>query len=130
MFTSKKKATYQKLLGLDESGLNEFAKRYSHYLQKQEVMSSRVIINGMFILESIIKAKAEVSAEKTYWKTKNIILLKYAKEIKYLYEEKGLGSSKILLHLKINHAVKKGISKSTLDRFIKNNNLKRVQNSG
>ncbi len=130
MFTSKKKATYQKLLGLDESGLNEFAKRYSHYLQKQEVMSSRVIINGMFILESIVKAKAEVSAEKIFWKTKNIIVLKYAKEVKYLYEEKGLGSSKILLHLKINHAVKKGVSKSTLDRFIKKNNFKRVQNSG
>ena len=127
MFTSKKRATYQKLLGLDESGLIEFAKRYSHYLQKQEVLSSRVILNGLFILESIIKAK---SVDKTYWKSKNIILLKYANEIKYLYEVKHLGSSKILLHLKVNHAVKKGISKSTIDRFIKANNLNRNNKNG
>ncbi len=130
MFSKKKQVTYQRLLNLNEEELNEFAKRLSGYYKQQEAISKLVVINSFFILDLMIKEKIKREKENMRWKTKNIILLKYAKEVKHLYEVKHLGSSKILLHLKVNHAIKKGISKSTIDRFIKNHNLKRDTRNG
>ena len=122
MFTEQKLSSYGKLLGLTIEELNYFIKRYKSYLLSKEEITKNVLINGLFILEEITTEKwVEESAKKIY-KSKNLIIHKYMEEIIKLYEQ-GMGTIKISNHIYLNHKVR--ISKSSLDRFISSNNIKR-----
>jgi len=122
MFTEQKLITYANLLGLTVEELNQFMKRYKNYLLSKEEITKNVLLNGFFILEQITTDKWIEEANKKTYKSKNLIIHKYMKEIIELYEQ-GMGTIKISTHIYLNHKVK--ISKSSLDRFISSNNIKR-----
>jgi hypothetical protein len=113
--------SYADLLGISVEELNDFAKRYRTYLSDKEI-TKNVLINGLFILEKIHTVKWLDEAEKIKFRTKHVLIIKYSDEIVTLYKE-GMGTARIVSHLKINHRVT--ISKSALDRFILANKIKR-----
>jgi hypothetical protein len=122
MFSEIKIKTYSALLGLNPQELDEFAKRLSSYLVIQKNITKNVLINGLFILKKMHEDKNRNEAEKIKYKTKNITIIKYSEKIVELYKG-GMGTAKIVNHLKLNHRVT--ISKSALDRFITANQIKR-----
>jgi hypothetical protein len=122
MFSEIKIKTYSALLGLNPQELDEFAKRLSSYLVIQKNITKNVLINGLFILKKMHEDKNRNEAEKIKYKTKNITIIKYSEKIVELYKG-GMGTAKIVNHLKLNHRVT--ISKSALDRFITVNKIKR-----
>jgi hypothetical protein len=122
MFSEIKIKTYSALLGLTPSELDDFMRRYKSYLLTQKVITKSVLINGLFILEKIHTEKWLIAAEEVKLKTKNLTIIKYSEEIIELYKS-GMGTAKIVNHLKLNHRVT--ISKSALDRFITANRIKR-----
>lgn len=122
MFSEIKIKTYSALLGLTPSELDDFMRRYKSYLLTQKVISKSVLINGLFILEKIHTTKWLEEADKVKYRTKNLTIIKYSEEIVELYKS-GMGTAKIVNHLKLNHRVT--ISKSALDRFITANRIKR-----
>jgi len=123
MFTEQKLVTYANLLGLTVEELNSFMKRYKNYLLSKEEITKNVLINGLFILEEITTDKWAEEANKKIYKSKNLIIHKYMDEVIKLYKS-GIGTIKISNHIYLNHKVK--ISKSSLDRFISSNNIKRT----
>ncbi len=123
MFSEIKIKTYSALLGLTPNELDDFMRRYKSYLLTQKVISKSVLINGLFILEKIHTTKWLEEADKIKYRTKNLTIIKYSEEIVELYKS-GMGTAKIVNHLKLNHRVT--ISKSALDRFITANRIKRV----
>lgn len=122
MFSEIKIKTYSALIGLTPSELDDFMRRYKSYLLTQKVITKSVLINGLFILEKIHTEKWLIAAEEVKLKTKNLTIIKYSEEIVELYKI-GMGTAKIVNHLKLNHRVT--ISKSALDRFITANRIKR-----
>jgi hypothetical protein len=127
MFSDNRLKSYADLLGLTVDELNDFMKRYKRYLQSKEKITRNVLINGLFILEELHADKWAIEANKVKYHTKNLIIIKYMDEILELYQQ-GLGATRIINHLKLNHRV--NLSKSALDRFIATNSLKRGQNDG
>ena len=122
MFTEQKLVTYANLLGLTVEELNQFMKRYKNYILSKEEITKNVLINGLFILEEITTDKWAEEANKKTYKSKNLIIHKYMDEITELYEL-GMGSIKISNHIFLNHRIR--LSKSSIDRFISSNNIKR-----
>ena len=122
MFSENKRKKYERLLGLDESGLKSFLKRYSYYLKSQEELSPNAILNGFFILADIRDEKDKIEALKAKYKSKNKYIIKYRDEIIELYKS-GLGYVRISKQLDANHRVK--VSKSSIERFIKTNEIMR-----
>jgi hypothetical protein len=122
MFSDIKINTYSKLLGFSPSELECFAKRMASYFQTQKIISKNVIINSLFILQKMHEDKNRNEAEIVKFKTKNLTVIKYSEKIVELYKG-GMGTAKIVNHLKLNHRVT--ISKSALDRFITVNKIKR-----
>ncbi|RLA77899.1 MAG: hypothetical protein DRG78_16380 [Epsilonproteobacteria bacterium] len=122
MFTEQKLITYSNLLGLTVEELNSFMKRYKNYLLSKEEITKNVLINGLFILEEITTDKWAEEANKKIYKSKNLIIHKYMDEIIELYEQ-GMGSIKISNHIYLMHRIR--LSKSSIDRFISSNNIKR-----
>lgn len=121
MFSNHKLKRYAEMLGLTVAELEEFAVRCKAYLADKE-LTKNLIINSFFILEKIHTVKWLEEADKIRLKTKNIIIIKYSSEIVSLYQQ-GMGTARIVSHLKMNHRVT--ISKSALDRFILANKIKR-----
>jgi len=122
MFSQNKINSYAKLLGLTSDELDEFMRRYKTYLISKDKITKNILINGLFILDDIHAMKWADEANKTKYKTKNVIIIKYLDEIIDLYQG-GMGSSRITKSLKLNHRVV--VSKSAIDRFIVSNKLKR-----
>jgi hypothetical protein len=122
MFSEIKIKTYSSLLGLTPNELDDFMRRYKSYLLSQKEITKNVLINGLFILEKIHTLKWLDEADKIKYRTKNLTIIKYSEEIVELYKN-GMGTAKIVNHLKLNHRVT--ISKSALDRFITANRIKR-----
>jgi hypothetical protein len=122
MFSEIKIKTYSALLGLNPQELDEFAKRLSSYLVIQKNITKNVLINGLFILKQIHDEKNRNEAETVKFKTKNLTIIKYSEKIVELYKG-GMGTAKIVNHLKLNHRIT--ISKSALDRFITANQIQR-----
>jgi hypothetical protein len=122
MFSAIKIKTYSALLGLNPQEMDDFMKRYKSYLLSQKEITKNILINGLFILEAIHTAKWLIEADKIKYRSKNLIIIKYSEEIVELYKN-GMGTAKIVSHLKFNHRVT--ISKSALDRFITANRIKR-----
>ena len=122
MFNDTRLKNYAQLLGLNTQELDIFMRRYKGYLSKHPVISKNILINGLFILDEVVSSKANDEANKIKYKTKNLLIIKYQKEIIELYKN-GSGSISIVKHLKLNHRVV--LSKSSVDRFIKANNIMR-----
>ncbi len=122
MFTETKLKNYADLLNLSVDELNTFMKRYKNYILSKNELTKNVLINGLFILEEIHTDKWIEEANKVQYRSKNLVIIKYMDEIIELYK-KGMGTTKIINHLQLNHRAK--ISKSALDRFIYTNNIKR-----
>jgi len=123
MFSENKRIKYMRLLGLDEDELVSFLKRYNYYLKSKKEISPNIILNGLFILANIRDAKDKKIALIAKYKSKNPYIIKYREEILNLYQLNGFGYVRISKQLYINHKVK--VSKSTIERFIKDNGITR-----
>ena len=116
-----KTTNYQKILGLNDELYNEYLKRSASYLKGKKVINKATFESHFFILLDVQKKQAELKAKERKFKTTNLHLLKYMNEVVNAYEKEGLGYVKIEKMLWINHRVK--VSKTTIERFIKANNL-------
>ena len=123
MFSENKRKKYMRLLGLDEDELTQFLKRYNYYLKSKKEISPNILLNGFFILADIRLAKDKEIALRTKYKSKNQYITKYREEILNLYQINKFGYVRISKQLYINHKVK--VSKSTIERFIKDNGITR-----
>jgi hypothetical protein len=123
MFSENKRIKYMKLLGLDEDELVSFLKRYNYYLKSKKEISPNILLNGFFILASIRAAKDRELALKCLYRSKNEYIIKYRDEILELYQVNRFGYVRISKQLYVNHKIK--VSKSTIERFIKNNRITR-----
>ncbi len=122
MFNENKRKRYERLLNLDEDELKSFLKRYTYYLKSKEELSPNMVLNGFFILADIRMEKDKIEALRAKYKSKNKYIIKYRDEIIELYKN-GLGYVRISKQLDVNHKVK--VSKSSIERFIKNNGIRR-----
>ena len=121
MFNNKDKK-YSKLLGVDEEGYQLFIKRYVYFLRSQKQLNKRSVAAGFFILAEVQNEILKRESEKLLYKTKNIKILKYRDEIIELYK-RGSGVVKISNIINQNHNC--SISKSSIQRFIQANKIKR-----
>ena len=122
MFSENRRKKYEKILNLDHEELELFIKRYTHYLKSQELLSKNSVLNGFFILADIRQQKDKTEALKAKYRSKNRYIIRYRDEIIELYKN-GLGYVRISKQLEVNHKVK--VSKSSIERFIKTNGIKR-----
>lgn len=89
---------------------------------KRGTISIKNLSDSYLYLEEIQKREEEEEAKRATNVTKNILILKYSKEIADLYQA-GLGAIRISKAMKLNHKVT--VSKSAIERFINDSNLKR-----
>jgi len=108
------------LLDLEEEELTLFLKRYNYYLKSKKEISPNIILNGFFILDNIRIKRDKETALKAKYRSRNKYIIKYRDEILELYQN-GFGYVRISKQLYINHKIK--VSKSTIERFIKNNGI-------
>ena len=121
MFSKKKKIKYMRAVGLTEAEFDEFIKRYTYYLKSQTITKNSVQ-NGFFILSDIQRRREKKKAILEKYISKNIYVIKYKREILKWYLE-GNGYLKISNLLYAHHKV--SVSKSTIARFIKDNDITR-----
>jgi len=122
VFSENRRKKYEKILNLDHEELELFIKRYTHYLKSQKILSKNSVLNGFFILADIRQQKDKIEALKAKYRSKNRYIIRYRDEIIELYKN-GLGYVRISKQLEVNHKVK--VSKSSIERFIKNNGITR-----
>jgi len=119
MFNQTKINQLAKLLNIEDVINVEIAiKRQAKYLQ----VSSSYLLKSYIVIHTI---KDEIQSEEIKmdkYISKNLIVNKYKKEIVELYFS-GIGYLKIANSLYLNHHAK--ISKTSIERFIKQNNIKR-----
>lgn len=125
MFSENKRKRYMRLLDLDEEELTLFLKRYNYYLRSKKEISPNIILNGFFILDDIRTKRDKEKALRAKYRSRNKYIIRYRDEILELYQE-GFGFTRIAKQLELNHKVK--ISRSSLYRFIKSNNIERKDN--
>jgi hypothetical protein len=121
MFNNKDNK-YAKLLGIDEESYQIFIKRYVYFLRSQKQLNKKSVGAGFFILLEIQNEILKRESKKRLYRTKNIKILKYRDEIIELYK-RGSGVVKISNIIKQNHNC--SISKSSIQRFLQTNNIKR-----
>ena len=111
-------------LGLSEEGLAEFLRRQKGALMKRKVLSTHnLLYTYTFLIE--IKEREEKEKSVALMKSnKNIKVMKYAKEIEDLFQA-GYGATRIMKYLFEHHRQK--ISKSSIERYIKDAGLRRNQ---
>jgi len=124
MFSQNKRKRYMKLLDLEEDELTLFLKRYNYYLKSKKEISPNIILNGFFILDDIRSKRDKEKALRAKYRSRNKYIIKYRDEILELYNQ-GFGFTRIAKQLEVNHKVK--ISRSSLYRFIKSNNIERKE---
>ena len=122
MFSDNKRKRYMSLLDLEEEELTLFLKRYNYYLKSKKEISPNIILNGFFILDNIRIKRDKETALKAKYRSRNKYIIKYRDEILELYQN-GFGYVRISKQLYINHKIK--LSKSTIERFIKDNGITR-----
>ncbi len=125
MFSDNKRKRYMRLLDLEEEELTLFLKRYNYYLRSKKEISPNIILNGFFILDDIRTKREKQKALRAKYRSRNKYIIKYRDEILELYQN-GFGFTRISKQLEVNHKVK--VSKSSLYRFIKANNIERDEN--
>jgi len=124
MFSQNKRKRYMRLLDLEEEELTLFLKRYNYYLKSKKEISPNIILNGFFILDDIRTKRDKEKALRAKFKSRNKYIIKYREEILELYQQ-GFGFTRIAKQLEVNHKIK--ISRSSLYRFIKANNIERME---
>ncbi len=124
MFSENKRKKYMRLLDLDEEELTLFLKRYNYYLKSKKEISPNIILNGFFILDDIRTKRDKEKALRAKYRSRNKYIIRYRDEILELYQQ-GFGFTRIAKQLEVNHKVK--ISRSSLYRFIKSNNIERKE---
>jgi transposase len=124
MFSENKRKRYMRLLDLEEEELTLFLKRYNYYLKSKKEISPNIILNGFFILDDIRTKRDKEKALRAKYKSRNRYIIKYREEILELYQQ-GFGFTRISKQLDVNHKIK--ISRSSLYRFIKSNNIERKE---
>jgi len=125
MFSDNKRKRYMRLLDLEEEELALFLKRYNYYLKSKKEISPNIILNGFFILDDIRTKRDKQKALRAKYKSRNKYIIKYREEILELYQQ-GFGFTRIAKQLEINHKIR--ISRSSLYRFAKSNNIAREIN--
>jgi len=117
-------------LGISIKGSNEFLKRASGFLSARNNFSQKNFLECFFILDEIKKREAEELAEvkKVQYNSRNIYIVKYQEKIVDLYMNKKYGYLKISKQIKLDHNIL--IPKSTIERFIKTNNLDEERKNG
>ncbi len=125
MFSKNKRKRYMRLLDLEEEELALFLKRYNYYLKSKKEISPNIILNGFFILDDIRTKRDKEKALRAKYRSRNKYIIRYRDEILELYQQ-GFGFTRIAKQLGVNHKVK--ISRSSLYRFIKSNNIEREDN--
>ena len=125
MFSKNKRKRYMRLLDLEEEELTLFLKRYNYYLKSKKEISPNIILNGFFILDDIRTKRDKEKALRAKYRSRNKYIIRYRDEILELYQQ-GFGFTRIAKQLEVNHRVK--ISRSSLYRFIKSNNIERKDN--
>ncbi len=106
------------MLNLSVDEFDNFAYRMIKHLTKKEVITKNQFIQGFFIMEDILKKKAEEKRIYNFGNIKSILIKKYADKI-IAWRDQGLGSQRIEKSLWENHRVK--ISRSTIQKFINQN---------
>jgi len=113
-----------RLLGLEDEELTQFLKRYTYYLKSKKEISPNIILNGLFILDDLRTKRDKEKALRAKYKSRNKYIIRYRDEILELYDN-NFGMSRISNQIEVNHKVK--ISKSSIYRFIKSNNIERKE---
>jgi len=124
MFSENKRKRYMRLLDLEEDELTLFLKRYNYYLKSKKEISPNIILNGFFILDDIRTKRDKEKALRAKYTSRNKYIIKYREEILELYQQ-GFGFTRIAKQLEVNHKIK--ISRSSLYRYIKKNNIERKE---
>lgn len=122
MFNEVKLKRLAKLLDIkDISIIEEALRSQAKYLKT----GSTFLLNSYI---TMIKAKEQYEnnrLELSKLKTKNLVLQKYKEEVVEMYIS-GMGYLKISNAIYLNHKAK--VSKSSIENFIKQNNIKRPDN--
>ena len=115
------KNNYKKIYDFNDEEYKEYLKRSASYLRGKTLLNSAVFESHFFILMDVLKKRDTRKARAKRYKTKNVYLLKYIEEVVNMYEVQGMGYQSISKALWVNHKVK--VSKSTIERFTKDNGL-------
>lgn len=119
MFNDTKIKQLSKLLEIDDLELLKSGlKRQAKYLNLK--LSSSFLLKSYICMYEIKKEYEENKVKVEKYKTKNLIIAKYKEEIVDLYLSE-MGYLKISNSLYLNHNVK--VSKSSIEHFIKSNNI-------
>ncbi|MCB4766582.1 MAG: hypothetical protein LGB66_05300 [Sulfurovum sp.] len=102
--------------------VEEFLKRMAGFLNGRKIISKRNIADAFFILQEMQQKEQAEEIKQLRAAIKNPILLKYKEKIIELYKS-GYGYVRISKILKVDHNVT--ISKSTIERFIKKQEVKK-----
>ena len=127
MFTNtddKRNTIYARMIGVTDEQFREFTKRAAHFVRQSPTPSR--LRASFFILREIIERDKETQKATLQGIGKNPVLLKYGVEIIELWHD-GLGSRAIVANLQKFHGQDAKISRSTIDRFLAANGLKRGQ---
>jgi len=115
------KNNYKKIYDFNDEEYKEYLKRSASFLRGKTLLNSAVFESHFFILIDVLKKRDARKARSKRYKTKNVYLLKYIEEVVTMYEVQGMGYQSISKSLWVNHKVK--VSKSTVERFTKDNGL-------
>ena len=130
----KKTSNYADMLGLTKEEYEVLLKRLAGHYKRHEIISKKVIDNSFFILEDILKNKMKLIKEKQEAMTKNIVIRKYYDEIVLLRTVEGFGATKIIKTLIDKYEDKdskvRTLKRSTVDNFLRENNLKKGEKNG
>jgi len=122
------KTDYKKLLNLNDEEYEEYLKRSAVFLKKKSFINKAIFESHLFILSDIMTKRDKRKSQEKKYKTKNMYVLKYLDEIVMMREEQSMGYQTISKALKINHRV--DVSKSTIERFCRLNNIEKGSKDG
>ena len=122
MFNEVLLRRYSKIINLDYERAENALKRQAKYLK----VNPHYLLKSFVALEDEIKEQEREKATAKKAQSKNIYIQKYKDEIVKMYCKDGFGYLKISRALKILHNVT--ISKSTIENFIKKNELTKGEN--
>lgn len=125
MFYNKLLSSRAKMFGVNEATIETIAKRLKGYYQAEIKKTNRqdidklLAIKSLFIIHEEIENYSEdkILKSKALSQIKNLTIKKYAPEIIDL-RKNGLGSQRILNHLKAEHKNIK-LSRPTLEKYFK-----------
>lgn len=103
------------------SALEVALKRQAKYLK----ISSILLLSSYVTVADVKKEYEKDKLKLSKLKTKNLVIQKYKEEIVALYMS-GMGYLKISNSIYLNHNAK--VSKSSIENFIKQNDIKRSEN--